>query len=89
MDRARTDLWGAETTRDLGATFLPRLVDGQVWVEPAEVDRFARECVMLAEHAPLLSRVSGFAEEYIRQLLHGMCRVAAQAVEVGGGVVLR
>lgn len=49
-DSWRETVWGSRRARALGAEILPRLVDGDLYVEPAEVAVFLQECALLREN---------------------------------------
>ncbi|MEU5438941.1 hypothetical protein AB0G73_37200 [Streptomyces sp. NPDC020719] len=94
FERWRTTVWGSPVVRALGAQFFPRLADGDLYVEPAEVCPFLDECVLLACHVPLI--VAGMdpgrtAEEHTHHLTSNLAHIshaARRAVQAGGGVVI-
>jgi len=49
-DSWRETVWGSRQARALGAEILPRLADGDLYVEPAEVTAFLQECALLRDN---------------------------------------
>ena len=87
VESARSDLWGSETVRRRGATFLPQLADSNMWVGPDELAAF------VAEVRALLADVDGLRAELGREpdcsLTHyfaNFLRAAEYAAARGGGV---
>lgn len=50
FESSRTKLWGSEPARALGARFLPRLADDDLYVQPEDVEEFLAECELLRGH---------------------------------------
>jgi hypothetical protein len=46
----RIEVWGSPRVRALGAEFFPQLAGGDLYVEPAQVASFQRDCALLREH---------------------------------------
>ena len=53
-DSWRDTVWGSRQARTLGAELLPKLADGDLYVEPGEVEAFLRECVLLRDNLETL-----------------------------------
>ena len=87
-ERTRTDLWGSEAARALGATFLPQLADTDLQVEPGQLALFQRECEVLLAHAAELSVVTGFKADYIAARLSFIVQAVQRAQALGGGVLI-
>jgi len=99
-ERWRTEVWGSEPVRSLGARFLPRLADEDLTVAPDEVPAFVAECDLIrthleriAEHmraepetGPRKSR-SEHAED-VRRRLDNIVDAARRALDVEGGVII-
>jgi hypothetical protein len=49
-ERWRTEVWGSEPVRSLGARFFPRLATEDLTVAPDEVSDFLAECDLLRTH---------------------------------------
>lgn len=49
-DSWRDTVWGSQRARALGAEILPRLAQGDLYVEPAEIAEFLRECALLRDN---------------------------------------
>lgn len=47
----RTEVWGSEPVRSLGARFLPRLATEDLTVAPDEMSAFIAECDLVRTHA--------------------------------------
>ncbi|MFF9570705.1 hypothetical protein [Streptomyces sp. NPDC014685] len=88
FESSRTKLWGSEHVRALGARFLPRLADDDMYVEPEEVEHFLAECELLRGHAAALGAHSGYGEGYVVERLGNIERAALRARSVGGGVLV-
>jgi hypothetical protein len=84
----RHTVWGSEAARRRGATFLPQLASGDLYVDRPELALFAKEC------RRLLDDVDGFAAEVganpddlafrLKNFLRAVTRAAPQV----GGVVI-
>jgi hypothetical protein len=85
---ARKILWGSETARRLGATFLPQLAEGDLQVQPDDVEAFAEECAVLTANLAVLSAASGFDEDRIGEYLKNFVSAADRARRAGGGVLI-
>ncbi|MFF3395476.1 hypothetical protein ACFYW1_31650 [Streptomyces sp. NPDC002669] len=88
FESSRTKLWGSERTRALGARFLPRLADDDMYVEPEEVEDFLAECELLRGNTAALGAHSGYGEDYVVARLGNIERAALRARAVGGGVLV-
>ena len=53
-DSWRDTVWGSRQARALGAVLLPKLADGDLYVEPDEVEEFLRECALLRDNLDAL-----------------------------------
>jgi hypothetical protein len=49
-DSWRDTVWGSRQARALGAELLPKLADGDLYVEPGEVEELLRECAVLRDN---------------------------------------
>lgn len=49
-ERWRTEVWGSEAVRSLGARFLPRLATEDLTVAPDEMSDFLAECDLIRAH---------------------------------------
>ncbi|MGW2177748.1 hypothetical protein ACWCXX_06545 [Streptomyces sp. NPDC001732] len=88
FESSRTKLWGSECARALGARFLPRLADENMFVEPGEVEDFLAECELLHGNTAVLGAHSGYGEDYVVARLGNINRAALRARAVGGGVLV-
>ncbi|GGX47557.1 hypothetical protein [Streptomyces fructofermentans] len=96
----RTEVWGSEPVRSLGARFLPRLADEHLTVAPDEVSDLLAECALvraglapIADHmrstpgtGPLRTRAE-HAEDVSRGL-DNIEDAAGRALAIGGGVII-
>ncbi|MFE1801789.1 hypothetical protein ACFW9L_37280 [Streptomyces sp. NPDC059517] len=98
----RTEVWGSEPVRSLGARFLPRLAAEDLTVAPDEMPAFLAECDLLRTHlgritghtddvsrAGDLSRADdvGFAAD-VRRSLDNIVAAARRASDIGGGIII-
>ncbi|MFD0311071.1 hypothetical protein [Streptomyces sp. NPDC127119] len=98
----RTEVWGSEPVRSLGARFLPRLATEDLTVAPDEMPAFLAECDLLRTHlgriaghtddvsrAGDLSRADdvGFAAD-VRRSLDNIVAAARRAADIGGGIII-
>ncbi|MFF8693559.1 hypothetical protein ACF08W_15295 [Streptomyces sp. NPDC015144] len=88
FERTRTALWGSECARALGARFLPELADGNLYVQPEDIEDFLAECALLRRHTAELAEHSGYREDYVAVRLSHIHRAALRARSVGGGVLV-
>lgn len=51
----RSDIWGSERVRSLGAEFFPRLAGDDLYVEHAQLAQFRRECELLRENLDIVA----------------------------------
>ncbi|MET9951962.1 hypothetical protein ABZ135_10505 [Streptomyces sp. NPDC006339] len=90
----RTDVWGSDAVRSLGAAVLPLLSEGDLYVPPYGVDTFLSECLMLRENLERIvqgTQPVRTVEEHrsaIEQRLSNLTDAARRAREVGGGVLV-
>lgn len=88
VEQARWDLWGSEAVRRRGATFLPRLAHGDLWVDNEQLDAFEKEVAALKTdlvglHSELDHRIDTLAhylDNFLRAIEHARSR--------GGGVCI-
>ena len=88
VETTRTELWGSPAVRSLGASLLPRLAEGDLWVSNAQVEAFAAECALVLANRTAIASASGYGEEYIEFRLTNMVDAARRALDVHGGVVV-
>ncbi|MFD3774877.1 hypothetical protein [Streptomyces sp. NPDC058612] len=90
----RTQVWGADVVRSLGAVLLPVLAEADLQVEPEQVPAFLRECLLLREN---LESIVGGTEpvrtieehrEAISERLAIIEDTAKRAKALGGGVLI-
>ncbi|MGW0288315.1 hypothetical protein ACWDXT_35280 [Streptomyces sp. NPDC003236] len=84
----RTDLWGSERVRALGARFLPELASCDLYVEPEDIEEFLDECALLRPHAAALDAHCGYREGYVAERLANITAAARRAQDVSGGVLV-
>ncbi|WP_151484211.1 hypothetical protein [Streptomyces albicerus] len=99
-ERWRTEVWGSEAVRSLGARFFPRLATEDLTVAPDEVSDFLAECDLVRAH---LARIAdhmrsepgtgprkSHAEhaEDVRRRLDNIVDAARRALGVRGGVII-
>lgn len=90
----RTDVWGSEAMRSLGARFFPVLADADLKVAPGQVPDFRRECVLVRSNLDLLARradPAGSHAEYVWQISERLANIedaAMRAERIGAGVVI-
>ncbi|GAB3910854.1 hypothetical protein GCM10029964_115500 [Kibdelosporangium lantanae] len=94
-ERWRTQVWGSDVTRGLGATLLPRLASGDpVTIEPNEIAAFLRECNMVRanlDRYPDDPDGTSTRLEYERRFTEYLAAfqiAAARAQEVDGGLYI-
>ncbi|MFJ4777429.1 hypothetical protein [Streptomyces sp. NPDC088762] len=92
-ERWRTVVWGSQSARLLGARFLPRLADGDLYVEAADVAGFLEECMLLRNESEAL--VAGVQEpagpallDNVESKLDNFITASRRALDVGGGVLI-
>ncbi len=88
FESTRTQLWGAETVRALGARFFPTLHGGDLYVEPDEIDAFLAECEMLRPHLARLAARSGYELRYVTHRFGNIVAAAVRAKARNGGIVV-
>ncbi|MER5275085.1 hypothetical protein ABT025_04910 [Streptomyces sp. NPDC002809] len=88
FESSRTELWGSQPVRGLGARFLPQLATTDLTVEPEDVPAFLAECEMLRGHIAALAAHSGHADDYVAARLANITAAAVRALDVGGGVIV-
>ncbi|MFC5753110.1 hypothetical protein [Actinomadura rugatobispora] len=88
FESTRTDLWGSETVRSLGARFLPTLDGADLYVMPEDVDGFLAECEMVRENIPAITAATGRPADYVAHRLGNIIDAAHRAKSLGGGVVV-
>jgi hypothetical protein len=84
VEVARVELWGSESVRRRGATFLPQLADSDLWVQPEDLDRFVAEVRMLLADVDALRMELGYA--LLPHYLNNFLRAAEYARSHDGGV---
>jgi hypothetical protein len=99
-ERWRTEVWGSEAVRSLGARFFPRLATEDLTVAPDEVSDFLAECDLVRAHlariadhmrseAGTRSRKSQAEHaEDVRRRLDNIVDAARRALGVRGGVII-
>lgn len=87
VERARWDLWGSAAVRGRGATFLPRLAESDLWVQPEELDAFVAEVQSLLSALDELRAELGRGPDcLLPHYLGNFLRAAAYARERNGGI---
>ncbi|MFF5002083.1 hypothetical protein ACFY3G_04580 [Streptomyces phaeochromogenes] len=99
-ERWRTEVWGSEPVRSLGARFFPRLATEDLTVAPDEVSDFLAECDLIRTHlAPIADHMAAepgtgprkshveHADDVSRRL-DNIVKAARRALGVGGGVII-
>ncbi|BCL29002.1 hypothetical protein ACFFS2_06140 [Streptomyces aurantiacus] len=99
-ERWRTEVWGSEPVRSLGARFLPRLATEDLTVAPDEVADFIAECDLVRTHLARIAEhmraepetgprqsPSQRADDVSRRL-DNIVDAARRASDVGGGVII-
>jgi hypothetical protein len=99
-ERWRTEVWGSEAVRSLGARFFPRLATEDLTVAPDEVSDFLAECDLVRAH---LARIADHMRseagtgsrkseaehaEDVRRRLDNIVDAARRALGVRGGVII-
>ncbi|GAA4264336.1 hypothetical protein [Dactylosporangium darangshiense] len=93
-EATRIRLWSAPAVRSLGATYLPRLADGDLFVPPEETGAFLRECATLLAHLPVITAATRYQATYeadewnIEDCLVTMIRVVHWARAQDYGVLI-
>ncbi|MFG2351881.1 hypothetical protein [Streptomyces phaeochromogenes] len=103
-ERWRTEVWGSEPVRSLGARFFPRLATEDLTVAPDEVSDFLAECDLLRAHlARIADHMAAEAEagtgaasrkshaehaDDVRRRLDNIVNAARRALGIGGGVII-
>ena len=75
----RSTVWGSEETINLGAKFLPRLKETDLYLEKEDLIEFIKECQMLIEH---------YEDRSIRFRLNNFIKAANKAILYKGGVLI-
>ncbi|MET7309540.1 hypothetical protein ACWD7C_04435 [Streptomyces sp. NPDC005134] len=88
FESCRTDLWGSDRVRALGARFLPELASCDLYVEPEDIEEFLDECALLRPHAAALDAHCGYREGYVAERLANITAAARRAQDVSGGVLV-
>ncbi|MFF1834625.1 hypothetical protein ACFVXE_10535 [Streptomyces sp. NPDC058231] len=88
VEICRTELWGSEAVRALGARFLPELATYDLYVEPEDIEEFLAECELLRGHTAELDVRCGFRAGYVAERLANIAAAARRARSVGGGVLV-
>ncbi|GAA2899202.1 hypothetical protein [Streptomyces mexicanus] len=90
----RTDVWGSQPVRALGARFFPQLADGDLVVEPEEVAHLLCETALLRIHLDPIARATEHprtVEEHRSQIQRRLRIIedfARWALRTGGGVLI-
>jgi hypothetical protein len=88
VEQARWDLWGSEAVRRRGATFLPRLAKGDLWVDNEELDAFETEVVALMTDLAGLHGELNYRIDSLAHYLDNFLRAIEHARSKGGGVCI-
>ena len=87
VEVARFELWGSESVRRRGATFLPQLAESDLWVMPEELDDFVAEVFrLLAEVTELRVELGRGPDCLLPHYLNNFLHAAEFARGKGGGV---
>jgi hypothetical protein len=89
VEQARWDLWGSEAVRRRGATFLPRLAQGDLWVENEELDAFEKEVATLMTGLAGLHSELDYRVDMLAHYLDNFLRASEHARSMGGGVCIQ
>lgn len=84
----RETVWGSAPVRALGATYLPVLASGDLYVEAPDVPEFLRETALLREHLEALAAAVGKRSDLVGSRLDNIEAAALRAREIGGGVLI-
>ncbi|MFJ9631099.1 hypothetical protein ACIQPR_37050 [Streptomyces sp. NPDC091280] len=84
----RETVWGSPAVRSLGATYLPVLATGDLYVEASEVPGFLREVALLRGHLDAVAAAAGERSDLVGSRLDNIESAALRAREIGGGVLI-
>lgn len=84
----RETVWGSAPVRALGATYLPVLASGDLYVEASDVPEFLREIALLREHLEAVATAVGKQSDVIGSRLDNIEAAALRAREISGGVLI-
>ncbi|MFD9569055.1 hypothetical protein ACFWBI_04340 [Streptomyces sp. NPDC059982] len=88
----RTEVWGSQTVRALGARFFPLLAGGDLRVAPHDVREFLAEALLVRGHVDSIAARMDSAEPVTRRAgaiadrLENILDAARRASRAGGGV---
>ena len=94
FERWRMTVWGSEAVRALGARFFPVLADGDLTVQPDQMDAFLAECALIRASVELIAPRSDPGEsipQYVEQISARLANIEAaaeRAQQLGGGLVI-
>ncbi|MET9559100.1 MULTISPECIES: hypothetical protein [Streptomyces] len=83
----RTEVWGSEPVRSLGARFLPRLATEDLTVAPDEMPAFLAECALIRTQLARLASTLVPADAVSRRL-DNIVDAARRASDIGGGIII-
>ncbi|MEU9186806.1 hypothetical protein AB0D14_20105 [Streptomyces sp. NPDC048484] len=99
-ERWRTEVWGSEPVRSLGARFLPRLATEDLTVAPDEVSALIAECDLIRTHLARIAEhmraepetgpgksPAEHADDVSRRL-DNIVDAARRALNVEGGIII-
>jgi hypothetical protein len=66
-ESTREWLWSSPVVRSLGATYLPRLKEENLFVPPEETLAFQQECAMLLAHLPEIAAATQHPSKDVEQ----------------------
>jgi hypothetical protein len=74
VESTRKGLWGSTQVIERGASLLPQLAEGALWVEPEDLDKFRQECELLLRHVVEISGEWGvqYVEERIKNFINAV-----------------
>jgi hypothetical protein len=84
----RKKVWGSEAARRRGATFLPQLASGDLFVDRPELPLFAEECRRLLDDVVAFGAEVGANPDDLAFRLKNFLRAVNRAAPKVGGVVI-
>jgi hypothetical protein len=88
FESTRTNLWGSDAMRALGARFFPRLDGADLYVEREDMDDFLAECEAIRPHLDRLARQGHYDPDYVARRFDNIVTAALRARAENGGIVI-